>query len=130
MTAKEGALAFVERIDGPQGTIAYLTIGGERIDSAMAGGLKECKFDDQVKAVNTAARELEAKAYERAVDAVRAACEPCGGTGSVPEAGHGCDGDERRCASECPVELETQCQFCGRPIDAIRKLAQEARNGK
>lgn len=78
-----------------------------------------------------ASREAARDAYEDAESAIRAACEPCGGTGGerTSRAAHApyCSGE---CDGNCPVEVEDweECQYCGRPIAAIR--ARLAKGGK
>lgn len=53
---------------------------------------------------------------------IRAACSMCDGTGVVTTTGSAhagdCDGSCRNCP--VPVEEQEQCEYCGRPIDAIR----------
>lgn len=62
---------------------------------------------------------------DRCVAAVQTQCGPCGGTGTVAEPGHDCGGDQERCAAVCPIPVPTQCEYCGRAVDAIRARGLE-----
>ena len=74
--------------------------------------------------IAAAIQAAEAAERERCIEAIREACGMCGGKGytETSHAAHGCGGDESMCASGCPVEQieQEECEYCGRPIDAIR----------
>lgn len=87
-------------------------------------------------AAQTGERE---RALEEAAKAVRAACAACGGTGSAGERGQVLVGevtrDMARDAGEPSMEgmpvygdgpESSECEYCGRPIAAIRSLASPA----
>ena len=70
---------------------------------------------------------------EECCKAIRENCTACSGAGFVveeyTESEHGCNGDERECQTTCPVPVAAQrqieCEYCGRPIAAIRQLKGE-----
>lgn len=67
------------------------------------------------------------------------ACGPCGGQGGIeiptPDGmDHGCGGDEKLCARMCPIPVQMppqfqQCEYCGRPCDALEKLKLQSLGG-
>jgi hypothetical protein len=61
------------------------------------------------------AGKLRTKTLQDAIDAIRAACEPCGGTGYEPRTVYDENGDAWPAHSE-------ECEYCGRPIAAIKGL--------
>lgn len=94
--------------------------------------LAENLADAISKAHESAVAETVKEAVEKCEKIIRDACTMCSGTGQVggSTSGHGCGGNERKCAGTCPVEVEgwIDCEYCGRPIDAIRR-AQGATHG-
>lgn len=43
---------------------------------------------------------------------IKRTCPECQGDGWIIVPAHGCDGNERLCASICPVPEQEQCEFC------------------
>lgn len=74
---------------------------------------------------------------EAACAAIREACSQCENGNVVTDSveyGHACGGDDRKCATACPVEVQvqdvTECEYCGRPIAAIREALRPLLDGK
>lgn len=77
-----------------------------------------------------AAALASAVAKEREADckAIQDSCSACNGKGFIEGIkiipGHGCGGDEQLCQSTCPIPIpepsQEPCEYCGRPIAAIR----------
>lgn len=71
-------------------------------------------------------------AFREAQRAIRENCGACDGHGFTIEtgtdSGHACDGTEESCLQNCPVpipiQVQEQCEYCGRPIAEIEKLIQ------
>lgn len=76
-----------------------------------------------------AVKEAVAAEMERCCKAIQDACGPCGGAGCTTESGHDCDGTEASCQKNCPVPVPVPCEFCGRPIDAIRSRSTSSGKG-
>lgn len=88
----------------------------ERARAFMLSTLKASELGSQARMVDVrdalaaSYSALEREVVERLIAAVRAACVPCGGSGS---GGPGPDG------------TEVECEYCGRPIHAIRQSGGE-----
>lgn len=59
-----------------------------------------------------AQRAVLLKAYVDIYLAERTICERCGDTKVITVAEHDCGGDERRCETDCPVPVQTECPDC------------------
>lgn len=68
----------------------------------------------------------------RDMRAVVEACTACEGHGFIVATttgqGHGCNGDEGVCNQVCPIPVpvqgQQQCEYCGRPCQAIREQGE------
>jgi hypothetical protein len=60
-------------------------------------------------AVNKSRADERTQALQDAVDTIRGACEPCGGTGN---------------AKGYPNPEYDECEYCGRPIAAVKALME------
>ena len=98
-----------------------------------------CIFTDErraslVRFVRSTLAAAVAQEREENCRAIRAACGPCGGSGAVggTGSGHGCDGTAENCAETCPVPVPDaqECEYCGRPIAAIRSRGAATRQGE
>jgi hypothetical protein len=87
------------------------------------------KLRAMLEAIRNAQGERE-KVLDEAQQAIINACQACDGQGfavtTTTGHGHICEGDERLCQTSCPVpvpeQTQEQCEYCGRPCDAIRAL--------
>jgi len=85
-------------------------------------------LDETLPISYTAAfRAGAAWALERAARAIQVACSMCGGQGWTAETGSEhhprCDGSCSQGLCPVPVPIQEQCEYCGRPIEAIRSIA-------
>lgn len=105
---------------------------------------KFCEADPEFNRVSAGLLVALTEAHEKAVQEARedqkekdcvaivAACRACDGRGGIeiptPDGmDHGCNGDEKLCSRICPIPVQMppevqQCEYCGRPCDAIRSL--------
>lgn len=74
-------------------------------------------------------RAIRGEALEAAVEIVVADCQACGGKGYIETtgSGHACGGDEKACQTMCPVPVQEQeqCEYCGRPAQALLTKIEE-----
>lgn len=66
----------------------------------------------------------------RSIDRLKSACVDCCGDGYVRVSSHGCNGDDRRCLTTCPIEGLAECRTCGTTIDLILSLPTEPGKGE
>jgi hypothetical protein len=84
---------------------------------------------DATEMLRTAGSERE-KTIREAQHAVVNDCTACDGRGftvtTTTGYGHVCGGDEKLCQTSCPVPIpeqsQEQCEYCGRPCQAISAL--------
>ena len=123
-------LTLEQRAEQILASIGYTTVFIHRQDEKGLAWRAE-DVDKLKQAIATALRAVEAATWEAAIKAVQEACSVCNGVGyvieSYTESEHGCGGDERKCQEICPVPVEAQrqiqCEYCGRPIEALRRRA-------
>lgn len=102
----------------------------EDIACGFGGALTEERLARLASAFAAFERDVLMLGAER----IRVQCGPCEGRGYNPEshteAQHGCGGDDRLCATRCPMPVEVlesiECEYCGRPIAALRAGAAPA----
>lgn len=112
-----------------------LEIGGQRIMvewTHEAANYVSTKINAaHAEAVEKRVKEAVAQEREQNCEAIRAACSMCNGTGMVVvmTSEHACGGDEGKCLTMCPIPGQAQqdCEYCGRPIQAIRSRPPEGK---
>jgi hypothetical protein len=92
----------------------------------------ECcqRKEDEIDVIEAFARAQRAEALREAERAIVETCSMCDGQGWTvgigTDYGHACDGTEESCSQNCPVpvpvQVQEQCEYCGRPVAAVAAL--------